>query len=97
MTIILNVPLFAIAWRHFGAGFMFSSFIGMALSSAFVDLFALFGIVATTDPMLGAIIGGTIKGAGAWDNLLRRRDDRRVDIVAKVHAAALRVHQLPGR
>lgn len=64
MTIILNVPLFAIAWRHFGAGFMFSSFLGMALSSAFVDLFALFGIVATTDPMLGAIIGGTIKGAG---------------------------------
>ena len=94
MTIILNVPLFAIAWRHFGAGFMFSSFIGMALSSAFVDLFALFGIVATTDPMLGAIIGGTIKGAGLWDNLLRRRDYRRGRHRGKVHAAALRVHQL---
>ena len=83
MTIILNVPLFAIAWRHFGAGFMFSSFIGMALSSAFVDLFALFGIVATTDPMLGAIIGGTIKGAGLGIIYFVGATTGGVDIVAK--------------
>lgn len=84
MTIILNVPLFAIAWRHFGAGFMFSSFIGMALSSAFVDLFAIFGIVATRDPMLGAIIGGTIKGAGLGIIYFVGATTGGVDIVAKL-------------
>ena len=64
MTIIINVPLFIIAWRHFGIGFMLASFAGMGISSVFVDLLALTGYVATLDPMLGAIIGGVIKGAG---------------------------------
>lgn len=64
MTIIINVPLFLIAWRHFGADFLISSAVGMALSSVFVDTFALFNIAATNDPMLAAIIGGVIKGAG---------------------------------
>lgn len=64
MTIVINVPLFLIAWRHFGLGFLLASFAGMGISSVFVDLFALSGYIATLDPMLGAIIGGVIKGAG---------------------------------
>lgn len=64
MTIILNIPLFIIAWRHFGADFLISSAFGMALSSVFVDAFSLLGIAATNDAMLAAIIGGVIKGAG---------------------------------
>ena len=84
MTIILNIPLFAIAWRHFGAGFMISSFLGMALCSSCVDLYALFGIVLTNDPMLGAIIGGTIKGAGLGIIYLAGTTTGGVDIVAKL-------------
>ncbi len=64
MTIVINVPLFVIAWRHFGLGFMLASLAGMGISSVFVDLFALGGYAATTDAMLGAMIGGVIKGAG---------------------------------
>ena len=64
MTILLNVPLFLIAWRHFGLDFMVGSLAGMGLSSVLVDLFARFGFGLTDDPMLAAIIGGVIKGAG---------------------------------
>lgn len=64
MTFLLNIPLFVIAWRHFGLDFIISSLVGMGLTSLFVDLFAAIGVVATADPMLGAIIGGVIKGAG---------------------------------
>ena len=37
LTIVLNIPLFIIAWRYFGTGFIVSSLVGMLLSSVFVD------------------------------------------------------------
>ena len=64
MTIVMNVPLFLIAWRHFGLDFLIGSLVGMGLSSLMVDFCATFGIVATNDPMLAALIGGVIKGIG---------------------------------
>ena len=64
LTILMNVPLFLIAWRHFGLDFLVGSLVGMGLSSVMVDLCATFGIVATEDPMLAALLGGVIKGIG---------------------------------
>ena len=64
MTILLNIPLFLVAWRHFGIDFLLGSLVGMSLSSVLVDLFAVFSIVATNDVMLAAVIGGVIKGFG---------------------------------
>ena len=64
MTIVLNIPLFLVAWRHFGIDFLIGSMVGMGLSSVLVDLFAVFGVSATADPMLAAVIGGVIKGFG---------------------------------
>ena len=64
MTILLNVPLFIVAWRHFGLDFMIGSLVGMGLSSVLVDLFAGFNLVLTNDPMLAAVIGGVVKGMG---------------------------------
>ena len=58
MTILMNIPLFLLAWRHFGLDFLIASLAGMGISSAFVDLFALSGVVLTGDPMLACIIGG---------------------------------------
>ena len=52
LTVVLNVPLFFIAWRHFGLDFLLGSLAGVALSSVMVDLFALSSLVATNDPML---------------------------------------------
>ena len=62
MTILLNIPLFIIAWRHFGLEFMIGSLVGMGLSSVLVDVFAGFDLIITDDPMLAAVIGGVVKG-----------------------------------
>ena len=83
MTIIMNIPLFAVAWRYFGLDFLIGSLVGMALSSAFVDLFALTGIVLTNDPMLASIIGGVIKGFGLGVVYFVGATTGGVDIVAK--------------
>ena len=84
MTILLNVPLFLVAWRHFGLDFLIGSLAGMGLSSVLVDLFAGFGIVATNDPMLAAVIGGVIKGAGLGIVYYVGATTGGIDIVVKI-------------
>ena len=83
MIIVMNIPLFAVSWRHFGLSFLIGSLVGMAVSSAFLDLFALTGIVMTDDPMLAAIIGGVIKGAGLGIIYYVGATTGGIDIVAK--------------
>ena len=83
LTVVLNVPLFFIAWRHFGLDFLLGSLAGVALSSVMVDLFALSSLVATNDPMLASIIGGVIKGAGLGMIYYVGATTGGVDIVAK--------------
>ena len=84
MTILLNVPLFLVAWRHFGLDFLIGSLAGMGLSSVLVDLFAGFGIVATNDPMLASVIGGVIKGAGLGIVYYVGATTGGIDIVVKI-------------
>lgn len=84
MTALLNIPLFLISWRHFGLDFMLSSFVGTILLSASMDVFAAFGLpAATADPMLGAIIGGVIKGVGLGTVYCVGATTGGIDIVAK--------------
>ena len=64
LTIVMNVPLFAVAWKKFGLRFIVDSLIGMVLSSVFIDLLAIPKIVLTNAPLLACIIGGVIKGFG---------------------------------
>ncbi len=85
MVILINIPIFAYGWRHFGLDFLLSSIAGMAISSAFVDLLAMFNLpAATLDPMLASIIGGVIKGAGLGMIYYVGATTGGVDIVAKV-------------
>ena len=63
-NIVLNIPLFLYARKHFGRDFLVSSLVGMAASSVLVDILATTGYSATGDPMLASIIGGVIKGIG---------------------------------
>lgn len=64
LTIILNVPLFILAWRTFGSKFIVGSLVGMLLSSVFVDLLAIFSLDPTDDMLLACFIGGAVKGVG---------------------------------
>lgn len=63
VTAILNLPLFAIGGIKIGKKFFFGSLIGMALSSLFLDLFAVIP-APQTEPLIGALYGGVICGAG---------------------------------
>jgi len=82
-TIIMNIPLFAYAWRKLGLGFVISSLVGMALCSIFVDIFALTNIVVTTNPLLASVYGGVIKGFGLGLIYTTSAPSGGVDIVAK--------------
>lgn len=64
MTVILNVPLFVLAWKKFGIRFILGSLLGMLTSSLFIDLFASLELVLTDDLLLTAVYGGLIKGLG---------------------------------
>lgn len=83
MTIVLNIPLFIVAWRHFGTKFIVSSLVGMLLSSVFVDLFALVDYCPTKDMLLACIIGGAIKGFGLGLVYYAGATTGGTDIVAK--------------
>ena len=63
VTALLNVPLFILAGMKIGKKFFLGSLVGMLFSSAFIDLFALIPI-PQTEPLLGALYGGVICGAG---------------------------------
>ncbi len=84
MTILMNLPLFIIAWRHFGLEFLLGSLTGMIVSSGFVDLFAMLNLSMTDDPMLACIIGGAVKGAGLGMVYYVGATTGGVDIVAKM-------------
>ena len=63
ITALLNIPLFILAGVKIGKKFFFGSLIGMLFTSLFIDLLALLP-VPEVEPLLGAIYGGVICGAG---------------------------------
>lgn len=83
LTIILNVPLFIIAWKHFGTGFIIGSLVGMTLSSVFIDIFALLPISPTDDMLLACLIGGAVKGLGLGIVYYAGATTGGTDIIAK--------------
>ena len=62
----LNVPLFALAWRQIDRAFALSSVVGLvAFAGGLVATAPLADLNAVKDPLLSAIFGGAIAGAGA--------------------------------
>lgn len=63
VTALVNLPLFIIAGIKVGKRFFFGSLIGMLVLSTLIDLCALLP-VPEVDPLMAAIYGGVICGAG---------------------------------
>lgn len=61
---VLNIPLFVLAWRVFGLKFLLASLLGLVSSSVFIDLFDLLNVCLTDDLLLAAVYGGLVKGFG---------------------------------
>lgn len=83
MTIVLNIPLFIIAWKHFGGKFIISSLVGMLLSSVLVDIMAVINYSPTDDMLLACLIGGAIKGFGLGIIYYAGATTGGTDIIAK--------------
>ena len=64
MVILMNIPLFAVAWKKFGTRFIVYSLIGMAGTSIFIDLFNTLHLTLTNDTLLAAVYGGLLNGIG---------------------------------
>lgn len=83
MTIVLNIPLFIIAWKHFGGKFIIGSLVGMMLSSLLVDIMATLDYSPTGDMLLACLIGGAIKGFGLGIIYYAGATTGGTDIIAK--------------
>ena len=62
VSLILNIPLFLISFRAMGRIFAFRSIIATLLFTLFIDILPLQPM--THDPLLGALYGGVMLGAG---------------------------------
>ena len=63
ISLVLNLPLFALAGLKIGKKFFWGSLLGMILLSLFIDLFSYLPQIET-EPLLGAVYGGVICGLG---------------------------------
>lgn len=64
MVMIMNVPLFIVAWRKFGLRFIIYSLIGMLMSNIAIDLLSSLHLTLTEDTLLASVYGGLMKGFG---------------------------------
>lgn len=84
LTIVINIPIFIIAWRILGRRFVLGSMIGMALSSILVDIFGFFSPVFTGEPLLGCIFGGALSGFGLGLVFSAGASTGGADVIAKL-------------
>lgn len=63
LSILMNLPLFAIGGMKIGKRFFFGSLLGMASLSLFIDLFSIIP-VPQTESLVGALYGGVCCGLG---------------------------------
>lgn len=83
LTIVLNIPLFIVAWKYFGNHFIVGSLVGVLLSSVFIDVLATLKLSPTDDMLLACVIGGGVKGIGLGMVYYAGATTGGVDIVAK--------------
>ncbi|BDR58634.1 YitT family protein [Xylocopilactobacillus apicola] len=62
MLFVLNIPLMIIAWQKIGHHFTFYTLVSLGLSTIFMHYVS--GEPLTTNPIINAVFGGLINGAG---------------------------------
>ena len=64
MLIVMNIPLYLLGFKRYGAGFLMKSLYAMALSSALVDILASLYTFRTMNELLACLYGGVLLGVG---------------------------------
>jgi uncharacterized membrane-anchored protein YitT (DUF2179 family) len=84
LIIILNIPLFLLSWRELGIRFIAGSLYGMVLFSILIDVLDGHVPVLTENPLLSALYGGVLYGAGLALVYMRGATTGGSDIVVKL-------------
>ena len=85
LSILINIPIFYLGWRHrLGTRRLVLALCVMALISVLIDALALTVLVVTDEPMLGAVYGGVLNGAGYGLIYTTSTTGGGTDIVAKM-------------
>lgn len=84
LTILVNIPLFLVGWRLIGFHLLTSSLYSMAVSSLVIDVVAAFHSFRPMDPMLAALCGGVLMGAGLGLVFSQGSTTGGIDIVARL-------------
>lgn len=81
---MINIPLFLISYRKIGKFFFFTSLLGMAVTAVGFDYLALLLPKITVEPLLAAVFGSVIIGAGFGMVFLAGASTGGVDIMARL-------------
>lgn len=81
LTVVINLPLFAIGGLRIGKRFFWGSLLGMALSSAVMDYLNL---AIQVDPLLAAIYGACMAGIGVGIVFVAGASTGGADIVVRL-------------
>ena len=82
-SVAINVPLFLISIKGVGKNFFFGSLVGMLLMNGFIELFTVLP-VPETEPLLAALYGGLLCGAGCGLIFLSGASSGGVDLLARL-------------
>lgn len=83
ISLVVNIPLFIAGHKFVGRKFFWGSLAGMAISSVLIDLFALIPAVEA-EPLVGAIFGGLMVGAGCGIVFMQGASTGGVDIIGRL-------------
>ena len=81
LTILINLPLFAIGGKKIGKRFFFGSLLGMLVSSLVMDYFP---IAFELDPLMAALYGGATMGLGVGIVFVAGTSTGGADIVVRL-------------
>lgn len=82
-SLLINVPLFLISIKGVGREFFVGSLVGMLLMNLFIELFLLIP-APETEPLLAALYGGLLTGAGCGLIFISGASSGGVDILARL-------------
>ena len=82
-SLMINVPLFLVSIRGVGKEFFFGSLVGMLLMNLFIEVFLLLP-APETEPLLAALYGGLLTGAGCGLIFISGASSGGVDILARL-------------
>ncbi len=84
MMIVINIPVFLIGAKKLGWRFLIDSAVGTVSLSVLIDVLGMLNISFTRQPLLAALYGGVLMGAGLGTVIATGATTGGTDIVAKL-------------